>query len=85
MFTKKEKEKENNEKSQSNDYLYDYNILNHDNGLRSSNNIEELKNKTLKKLNSINNVENSKKEINDSSKSKPLIEKDKTNENCCIY
>jgi hypothetical protein len=85
MFIKKEKEKENNEKSQSNDYLYDYNILNHDNGLRSSNNIEELKNKTLKKLNSINNVENSKKEINDSSKSKPLIEKDKTNENCCIY
>ncbi len=88
MFSKKEtgkeKEKENNNKSQSNEFLCDFNILNQNNGLRNSNNLEELKNKTLQKLNSINNEENSKKEREDSNNNKHLEDKDKTNDNCII-
>ena len=85
IFTKKKPKKENNKnnKSQSKEFLNEFNILNPQNGLKDSRNMKELKIKTLDKLKT-----NNKREVD-----KEKIDEDKNNnvnseegyKNCIIY
>ena len=84
MFIKKKKEKQNINKSQSKEFLYESSIFNPETGLRNNTNFEELRNKTLKKLNTYNQ-ENIKTQKLESNKSVSFLEEDKTNKNCKIF
>ena len=90
IFTKKNNKKENNKnnknknnKSQSKEFLYENNILNLQNGLRDSRNMEELKNKTLDKLktSNIKEVNKEKKEEQENNS----IHSEEGYKNCIIY
>mgnify|MGYP002624090158 CR=1 FL=1 len=82
VFTKKKTKKENINKSQSKEYLNEFNILNQENVLRDSRNIEELKNRTLDKLKMINERKENKDKSEDNKNSSS---KEVDNNNCMIY
>ena len=82
VFTKKKNKKEDNNKSQSKEYLNEFNILNQENVLRDSRNIDELKNRTLDKLKTTNERKESK-DKNENNKNSSSKEVD--NKICNIY
>ena len=85
MFNKKKKEKESINKSQSKEFLYEFNNFNPEIGLRNNINFEELKNKTLNKLNTYSYRGNSKSQKIGSNKNVSLDNGDKINNNCIMF
>ena len=84
IFKNNKNKKESINKSQSREFINEFNIMNQDNILRNSRNFEELKTKTLTKLQIDNSEKKGNKQKIEEKKSSNNEEGEKYNNNCII-